>query len=204
MPTEERIRELVHSGMSVEAAEAVLGRANLEALYFANPALADDDRFVVSTDMKVGAYTVANASPTDGLARNVVVTVTPVSTLDTMGTVTITGTDVAGDTISEVITPASGVVTGLRAFKTVTGAVGAGWVVAAGADQIKIGFGNLIGLPAHLRGQYLEAAQGFVAFVAGAVVAATWVYNAEISKCTIDASAATYDGAKDLTALVRI
>jgi len=97
--------------------------------------------------MKVGAYTVANASPGDGFARNVTVTVTADGNADTMGTVTVTGTDRAGAALTEAITPVAGsTVQGTKAFKTVTGVVGADWVINGNNDHIVVGFGDLLGL----------------------------------------------------------
>lgn len=105
----------------------------------ANPAVAN--RFVVSVNMKVGAYTVANggAMPTPG-ARRITVTHTTVVTTDTLGTITVSGTDQRGQAISEVITPlADAVATGTKFFKTVTDVVGAGWVIAGSNDTLVVG-----------------------------------------------------------------
>lgn len=101
---------------------------------------ASANRFVTSTNMINGAYTVAVATmPTAG-ARKVTVTHTAVSTVDTLGVITITGTNLAGATITDVITPLNGTVaTGVKLFATVTGVVGSGWTAAAGADTIVVG-----------------------------------------------------------------
>lgn len=99
------------------------------------------NRFVTSVAMKVGAYTVANggAMPTGG-ARKITVTHTAVSTVDTLGTIAIVGTDLAGAVISETITPLNGTVaTGTKWFRTVTSVTGAGWVSVAGDDTIVVG-----------------------------------------------------------------
>jgi hypothetical protein len=109
--------------------------------HFAAATTAVANRFVTSVAMKVGAYTVANASmPTAG-ARKITVTHATVATgTDTLGTITVTGTNLAGATISEVITPlADQTVTGTKYFLTVTGVVGAGWVIAGGNDTITVG-----------------------------------------------------------------
>ena len=110
------------------------------------------NHYVVSVDMKVGAYALANTSPGDGAAHSVVATRTAVDTADTAGTLTITGTDLAGNTITETINVgADGVaVATTRAFATVTSIVGAGWVIDAvegNEDKIVVGFGDLLGLP---------------------------------------------------------
>lgn len=113
-----------------------------------SPGAADDDYYVASANMKVGAYTLAHTAPVGGGARNVTVTHTAVDAADTLGTITVTGTDLSGAVITETITPTSGgVKQGTKAFKTITSIVGAGWVIGGGNDTIKIGFGDLIGLP---------------------------------------------------------
>ncbi len=105
----------------------------------ANPAVTN--RFVTSTNMIVGAYSVANATmPTTPGARRITITHTTVVTTDTLGTVTITGTDLHGATISDVITPvADSLATGTKFFVTVTGVVGAGWVIAGSNDTLVVG-----------------------------------------------------------------
>lgn len=110
---------------------------------------ADDDYFVASANMKVGAYTIVanHGIVPGGVARNVVATVTKAGALDTPGTLTIKGTDLSGAALTEVLSLAEGAVASARAFKTVTSVTGAGWVIGEGNDTIKVGFGNLIGLP---------------------------------------------------------
>ena len=100
---------------------------------------ADVDKIVESTNMKVGAYTVA-ASPS--VPSLITVTVTASGTADTMGTITVVGTDIYDRVLTEVITPVAGsTVTGTRYFKSVTSVTGAGWVIDAGAgnDTIVVG-----------------------------------------------------------------
>jgi hypothetical protein len=99
------------------------------------------NRFVASTNMKVGAYVVANAGamPTSG-ARHVTVTHTSNGTTDTLGTITVVGLDLAGNAISEDIVPvADGVATGTKWFASVTSVTGAGWVIAVGNDTLTVG-----------------------------------------------------------------
>lgn len=127
----------------------------LSAVMYApgSPEVSDDDRFVTSVAMKVGAYTLAaNAMPEAGIARKLLITVTQVGGVnDTMGTLVIVGTDIAGNALSETIAPtANSTKTTLNAFKTVTSITGAGWARDAGAgseDTIKIGTSEAIGLP---------------------------------------------------------
>ena len=89
----------------------------------------DDNKIVTSTDMKVGAYTIA-AQPTAPCLISLLST--PVGTADTMGTVTIVGTDINGDALTEVLTPISGTtVYTTSMFASVTSATGAGWVIVS-------------------------------------------------------------------------
>lgn len=112
-----------------------------------SPAAADDDYLVESTNMKVGTYTLAHTNSPD-VARNVTVTHAAVGAADTLGTITVTGKDLSGAVISEVITPqADATVQGAKAFKEYTSVVGAGWVINQGNDTIKVGYGNKLGLP---------------------------------------------------------
>ena len=115
------------------------------------PVAADVDRIVTTTDMKVGAYTIANNSPAGGIALNVTVTNTDDGNADTMGTIDIVGTDIDDQVLTETITPvADTTVQGTMAFKTVTSVTGVGWVINTVADTIEVGFGELIGLPDYL------------------------------------------------------
>lgn len=104
----------------------------------ANAATAN--RFVVSTNMIVGAYTLAVATmPTAG-ARHVTVTHTAVGAADTLGTIDIVGKDLQGATITESIVPLSGTIaTGVKWFNTITSITGTGWVINAGNDTIVVG-----------------------------------------------------------------
>ena len=98
------------------------------------------NRFVASTNMSLTTYTIANAAPVWAGGCNVTVTHTTVAGADTLGTITIVGTDLHGQTISEVITPVAGTVaTGTKVFRTVTSATSLGWVATSTADTIVIG-----------------------------------------------------------------
>jgi hypothetical protein len=124
-----------------------------------SPVVDDVDWFVASTDMKVGAYTLAHTAPDCG-ARNVTVTQTAVDAEDTNGTIVIVGTDLAGNVITETLTPNDGVtVAGAKCFATITSITGAGWVTGGGKDKLTVGFGALIGLPDKLT----DTAQVFAA-----------------------------------------
>lgn len=99
------------------------------------------NRFVVSTNMKVGTYTIANASPTWSGGCLVTITHTTVAAgTDTLGTITIVGTGIGGQALTETMTPvADSTATSTNAFRTVTSATGAGWVIAGGNDTLVIG-----------------------------------------------------------------
>ena len=195
------------AGTSVTATAVQLNEAGSKAssacrLYnLGAPALADDDLIVTVVDMKVGSYVVA-AQPE--VPRNITVTSTAVGTADTMGTVTVTGTNYADEVISEIITPVSNnTVAGTKAFKTVTTVVGAGWSidgVEATADTIIVGTGNELGLPL-----VLDSATEIIIGVLGVTITATnpTVANpATIEGTTIDMSAGTYNGTKEALVFV--
>ena len=99
------------------------------------------NRFVASANMKDGTYTVANASPVWAGGCFVTVTHTEVGGgVDTLGTITIAGTDLTGAGISEAIVPVNGTVaTSTKVFRTVGSVTGAGWVIGTGNDTIVVG-----------------------------------------------------------------
>jgi len=99
------------------------------------------NRIVASADMKVGAYTIANASPAWQGGALITVTHAQVGGVtDTLGTITVVGTDLGGSTRTEVITPLDGtVVTGTVIFRKVASVTGAGWVINTGNDTITVG-----------------------------------------------------------------
>lgn len=99
------------------------------------------NRIVTSANMKVGTYTIANASPVWSGGALITITHTTVAAgTDTLGTITFVGTDLTGATITETVTPvADSVATSTKVFRTVVSATGAGWVIAGGNDTIVIG-----------------------------------------------------------------
>jgi hypothetical protein len=98
------------------------------------------NRFVTSTNMKVGAYTLANTTAAHGAGFKVTATITPVTGNDTAGTLTVVGTDLAGAPLTEVITLTDGVGgSGSAIFKSLTSVTGAGWVINTGNDTIIVG-----------------------------------------------------------------
>jgi hypothetical protein len=87
------------------------------------------NRIVASTNMKVGAYTVAAQPLTPG--KLTIATVAG-ATADTQGTISIYGTAVDDTFFTETVTPAAGTtVTTTNIFKSVITVVGAGWVIDA-------------------------------------------------------------------------
>lgn len=111
---------------------------------------ADADKIVTSVDMKNGTtYTIA-AQP--GFPSKITATVTAGDTADTPGTLTIAGTGFFGESISETITLIVGsAVSTTQYFRTVTSAIGAGWVIDAvegTKDKITVGVPASGGIPA--------------------------------------------------------
>ena len=106
------------------------------------------NRIVTSANMKVGTYTIANASPVWAGGAFITVTHTQVGGVtDTLGTIAIVGTNLNGQAISETITPLDGTVaTSSKVFRSVTSVTGAGWVVDTTADTIVVGVaaGNIV------------------------------------------------------------
>jgi hypothetical protein len=98
------------------------------------------NRIVTTTNMKVGAYTVANASAVWSGGFLVTATISAVTGNDTAGTLAIVGTDLAGQAQTETITLTDGVGgSGSKIFRTVTSVTGAGWVINTGNDTIVVG-----------------------------------------------------------------
>ncbi len=129
-------------------AGVLIDRCHLAHYRVAAALAAVADHYVASVNMANGAYTLANTSPGDGTARNVTVTQTAVGAEDTNGKIVVTGTNLAGDVISEELVPNAGAtVAGTHAFATIISIVGEDWVIAEGNDTITVGFGDVVGLP---------------------------------------------------------
>jgi hypothetical protein len=164
------------------------------------PALASANRYVTTANMKVGAYTLANSAPGDSCCRNVSVTHTTVTTVDTLGTITFAGTNYNDEAITEDITPvADSAVYGSKAFKTITSITGAGWVKGgATEDTIVAGFGPKVGLSSVLdsTNSVVEVSLG-----TGIINAPTVTQGAAVCQNTVDGSSGTYDGTKKLRVL---
>lgn len=185
-----------HTEITKAKWDALMTQRDRTLAYFelGAPVVEDTDKIVVSADMKVGTYTIA-AQP--DVPRNLTLTHTAGGTADTLGTVTVLGTNIDDEVISEVFTPVSGTkVVGTKAFKTVTSATGAGWAIDAvegTKDTIIIGVGNKLGLP------IIPSAAAAVkrGFLDSTGQKPTVVYDAdELEKNTVDLSAGTYNGTK--------
>ena len=167
--------------------ESELGHApNLVDL--GKPILADADRIVTIANMKNGTYTIA-AQP--DVPRNITVTNATVAVgADTLGIITVTGTNVNGQVITEVITPAEADISaGRKCFKTITSVVGSGWTIAGGNDTITVGVGSALGLPFIIT----DNAQVAYTIVGTAITTPTVDHDdADISECSV--STGTYDG----------
>jgi len=108
---------------------------------------ADDDYFVDAASMKNGAYTLDETTTTTAGARRITVTHTSENDYyeypsEALGTLTVVGKSLAGQTITEVITPvADDVVTSTRWFTSLISVTGADWVESGGVpDTIDIGY----------------------------------------------------------------
>jgi hypothetical protein len=196
--TDPKINEdVVLSATATEIDTACSKSLSTSRLYnLGAPVVADDDRIVELTNMKNGAYTVADSPD---ISRNVTVTHISGDTTDTLGTITVTGTNYGDGLCVEEITPvADSTVSGIKAFKTITSVVGADWAIdgaEATNDQIKVGIGNELGLPLAL-----DAESEMVLGILGTTITAhnptIAVGAATIEETTIDMSAGTYDGSK--------
>lgn len=154
------------------------------------PRAVEAARAVTSANMKVGAYTIANQPD---VPRNVTVTHTAVSTVDTLGTVVVVGTDYAGNALTETLTPVNGTVAaGTKAFRSITSITGVGWVIAASNDTVTFGYGSLIGLPVAL-----TSATGTTLGTLDTVVAVKATTGTTLPTSTV--TEASGDGAKVLT-----
>ena len=96
------------------------------------------DYIVASTNLKVGAYTIAN-QPT--AASRISFLVTTNGTVDTLGTIAIVGTVDGGADSETVALVANKRVWSTKVYTALTSLTGAGWVIDAGNDNdtIKIG-----------------------------------------------------------------
>jgi len=186
---------------NVDISTHVLSNAAATALKLARfwdlgaPIAKDDNRIVVSANMKVGTYTIA-AQP--DVARSITIKHTTVGGVaDTLGTITVAGCDIAGNTITWVATPEAGVeIESVLAFSTISSITGAGWVRDAGAgteDTIIIGVGNKLGLLATALAADIKL--GFLDST-GVKPVTAGDNPLTLAGFTVDLSDGTYDGTK--------
>ena len=189
----------INEDVELDATATQLNRSAIATKLYelGTPAIADVDKIVVSADMKVGTFTIA-ASP--DIPRNVTVTHTQVGGVtDTLGTITIVGTDINDVALTEVLTPSeNATVSGVKAFKTVASATGAGWVIDTTADTVTIGQGNELGLPIALA-DVLYMVLGMLDFT---MLAHNPTTDTTLAGTTVDMSGGTYDGSKTAKVLV--
>jgi len=114
------------------------GRSDVQAITVSDE-VAASTTFVAAAARPDTAFTIANDSFASGGARNVTVTTT--GTGDNGKTVTVVGTDVFGDSMTEVITSTGSAetVAGTKLFKTITSAT----CSAQYAANVSVGSGTL-------------------------------------------------------------
>jgi hypothetical protein len=181
----------------------IIADASVLAETHENMTLADIDYFLDGGTMQAAAYTLAHTTMPDGLARNITATRTDAAAGDTGLALVLVGTDNDGVAITETLTLTNSTTTyaGTKAFKTLTSARTASWVIGGvTADTIEIGFGTCVGLK-----KAAAADADILVVLCPATTALTVVGKADgtLSGTTADASAATYDGAKDMTVYYR-
>ena len=132
-----------------------MGISDVKVLTISDENASDDDSLVTAAQPDTSA-TMANTTFAGGAARNVIVTTT--GTGDNGKTTTITGTDVFGNAMTEVITSTGSAeaVAGAKLFLTVTAAE----CSAQYAANIKVGSGTLCA----------QAVEGFVSDVLSSFV----------------------------------
>lgn len=115
------------------------------------PIVATDDRIVTVVNLVNGVQAIAGYPDTP---RNLTVTIVDTTPSITVGTVTVDGFGADGAVISEVFNCAAGagVYTGAKIFGNITAVTSADFsVLGGGGDEtIKVGVGNLIGLPTNI------------------------------------------------------
>ncbi len=172
----------------------VRGLPGMTAAALGAPIAADDDRIVVAVDLANGAQVIA-AQP--DVPRNLTATLTDANNSVTAAILTIVGKTPQGLVVTEVATLAqlkAGFV-GKAIYHTIASVTVSGvtGTVGAGADQLKVGVGNVIGLPAPIN----QASQ-VKSVSLGAVPVASPVVAIGQNTSGVDASAATYNGTKSL------
>jgi len=126
--------------LELQSAKAFIAKSGLEGTMGIQPIVANG--IVTSTNMKLGAYTIA-AQPIAPALLSVLAT--GVGGNDTMGTIVFVGTDIYDQPLTETVTPIAGTtVYTINMFKTVTSVTGAGWVINVTNDTIVIGAAGIV------------------------------------------------------------
>jgi hypothetical protein len=114
-------------------------------------AVADDDFFYTATGVSIGLGTALTLTASEGeYARTVTCTLTDADSSVTAFKVYLTGEDVQGRVIQETLTFAGAgteTVESNYAFRRLTSVTYDATGVAAGADTLKVGFGDILGVP---------------------------------------------------------
>jgi hypothetical protein len=134
------------------------------------------NRIVASANMKVGTYTIANASPVWAGGAYITVTHTQVGGVtDTLGTIVVVGKGLHGEAVTDTITPLDGTVaTSTKVFRSVTSVTGVGWVIDTTADTIVVG-----------------VAAGSIAAIGGGMIRSVIVNNAVAAAIVLSHSGGT-------------
>jgi len=164
------------------------------------PDLGDDDAVVVSEVADTNkVYTLTAAPYVADVPRNITIKRTVSVAPDTIGDITVTGTNYDDTVITEVFTVgADGVVVeGTKAFKTVTEVKGSTYTLDDTADTIEVGIGNLIGchFPANDVDDIMLAVFGTDIITLDGVAISTPITT---EGTTVDANTSTYDGTTHL------
>jgi len=164
------------------------------------PALIDVDRILAVRDFQ--DETVSSFAGQPDIPRNVEVTLLDTNSSVVSGYVTVYGISATGKAISEVFRPTPGggsqTVSGKKMFAQVTKVVTVDVSGATGSDDYTVGMGNVIGLPMNI----LSAEAVSTVYFNGAIIASPTITVGENSS-GIDVSSSTYDGTKQLRAIVQ-
>jgi hypothetical protein len=168
------------------------------------------DRLVTSTNMKVGAYALAHSTAAVTGGFLVTVAHTSADTADTLGTIVVVGKNLAGQTVTETITPvADSTVTGAVIFGSITSVTGVGWAIdgAEGTNDTLV-VGTAAGCYVMGSGGVLHAivvnataaasvavsdARGTIATLKASIGEGTYYYDAEVSGYLKVATTSTND-----------
>ena len=181
--------------LGTAALPLVLG---MPALAAAEGCVADEDWVNGGTE---GTKTLTIANQPD-CPRNVTALLTDADDSCT-GTLTITGKDCQGRTVVETMSPdgegEGKTLTGTKIFASVTSAVVVGKGGTTSTDQIRVGYGDVIGVPIDLS----RAVQVPNVYLGGVLIEAP-VLSTGVSTSGVNASAGTYNGTKALIAYVAV